>query len=74
MFQWFDKKYDLSTPKRFAVYRFKVIHIEPVAAGGDMWDEDNMQTLCEDCHKEKTKEDMKKIRKMRDAKENEDAL
>jgi len=25
MFQWFDKRYDLSTSKRFAVYRFEVI-------------------------------------------------
>lgn len=25
MFQWFDKRYDLSVPKRFAVNRFKVI-------------------------------------------------
>ena len=24
MFQWFDKAYDLSQPRRFAVYRFKV--------------------------------------------------
>ena len=26
MFNWFDKKHDLSTPKRFAVYRFKYIN------------------------------------------------
>jgi ribosomal protein L37AE/L43A len=39
----------------------EVDHKIAVALGGDMWDEDNMQTLCENCHKEKTKEDMKKI-------------
>ena len=25
------------------------------------WDERNLQTLCRNCHKEKTKEDMKRL-------------
>ncbi len=36
-------------------------HIVPVAKGGDMWDMNNIQTLCEGCHKKKTKQDIKEI-------------
>lgn len=36
-------------------------HIVPVALGGDEFDVDNVQTLCFECHKEKTKEDMAAI-------------
>ena len=36
-------------------------HIEPIALGGDEWDENNIQTLCIKCNKIKTKEDAKKI-------------
>lgn len=39
----------------------QVDHIRPVALGGDEWDLDNLQTLCNLCHKEKTKKDMKLI-------------
>ena len=35
-----------------------VDHIIAVALGGPMWDKDNMETLCEKCHRKKTKEDM----------------
>lgn len=44
---------------------FEVDHIKPVALGGDMFDEKNLQVLCYSCHKEKTKEDAKKIAELR---------
>lgn len=37
---------------------FEVDHIYPVAAGGPMWDEKNLQVLCNPCHKQKTKVDL----------------
>lgn len=37
---------------------FNIDHIKAVVNDGDMWDEKNLQVLCEDCHKKKTKEDM----------------
>jgi len=36
---------------------FDCDHKQPIAAGGEMWDKDNLQTLCESCHKIKTKSD-----------------
>ena len=45
--------------------RFDVDHIIAVALDGDMWNKDNLQILCTDCHKNKTKEDMKKIKAKR---------
>jgi 5-methylcytosine-specific restriction endonuclease McrA len=35
-----------------------VDHIRAITNGGDEWDESNLQTLCEDCHRQKTREDM----------------
>lgn len=32
-----------------------VDHIKPVAQSGIMWDKDNLVTLCEDCHREKSR-------------------
>lgn len=43
----------------------EVDHKVAVALGGDMWDEDNMQTMCNKCHKVKTKEDMQKLKALR---------
>ncbi len=40
-------------------------HIEPIALGGDEWDINNIQILCQKCNKIKTKEDAKKIAKQR---------
>jgi len=40
-------------------------HIKPIALGGDEWDLKNIQTLCIKHNKEKTKEDMAKIAKVR---------
>lgn len=36
-------------------------HIHPISCGGDEFDLDNIQTLCWDCNKKKTKSDMKLI-------------
>lgn len=30
-------------------------HIEPIAMGGAVWDENNFQTLCNRCHRIKTR-------------------
>ncbi len=40
-------------------------HIIPIALGGDEWDINNIQTLCSDCNKIKTKQDHKDIAKGR---------
>ena len=40
----------------------QVDHIIPVARGGDMWREDNLQVLCISCHKDKNIMDMRDIR------------
>ena len=40
-------------------------HIIPIALGGEEWDINNLQTLCSECHKKKTKEDIKKIAELR---------
>lgn len=40
---------------------FDADHIIPVSLSGEEWNFDNIQTLCKQCHKEKTKKDMKKI-------------
>lgn len=40
-------------------------HIKPIALGGDQWDIDNIQTLCVECNKVKTAEDIFKIAKLR---------
>ncbi len=36
-------------------------HIKPIAIGGEEYDLDNVQTLCVECNKIKTKEDMREI-------------
>lgn len=40
-------------------------HIKPLAMGGEMWDMNNLQTLCIDCNKIKTAQDMKVIAEYR---------
>lgn len=40
-------------------------HIIPIALDGDEWDMDNIQTLCEECNKIKTKHDISEIAKVR---------
>ncbi len=41
----------------------QVDHIIALVNGGDMWNENNLQTLCVECHKKKTKEDLKERKK-----------
>ncbi len=54
--------------------RFHVDHIRPLYEQKGLsnseidlsyWDERNLQTLCRKCHKEKTKEDMKRLREIK---------
>ncbi len=40
-------------------------HIVPIAIGGEEWDLKNIQTLCIDCDKIKTKQDQREIAKQR---------
>lgn len=40
-------------------------HIVPIALGGDEWDIENIQTLCSDCNKEKTRQDAADIAQLR---------
>lgn len=42
-----------------------VDHIKPIALGGPELDENNLQILCEDCNREKTKNDQARIAKKR---------
>jgi len=53
-----------STYERFwkQHFRIDVDHKIAVGLGGEMWDESNLQALCVDCHKEKTKIDIKLIK------------
>lgn len=39
---------------------FEVDHRVAIMNGGDQWDINNLQVLCEDCHKRKTRTDLKK--------------
>lgn len=40
-------------------------HIKPIALGGEEFDEKNLQILCKDCDKIKTRQDHKDIAKLR---------
>lgn len=69
MIDWVFRGYkgnDVGVPKpdepHFISNQFEADHIVAVSLGGDMWDKDNIQILCNPCHKIKTKEDMKKLR------------
>ena len=42
-------------------YDYVLDHIVPIALGGEEFNSDNFQILCNSCNKIKTKEDMKKI-------------
>jgi len=42
---------------------FEVDHIIPVSQEGDQWDKKNLQVICYDCHKKKTKQDLKNAKK-----------
>ena len=51
--------------KHFKSSKLDGDHIIPAAIGGNEWDLDNMQTLCKECHIEKTKKDLALIAKHR---------
>ena len=44
---------------------FAVDHIKALCNGGDMWDKSNWQVLCSECHKEKTRSDLKERKRIR---------
>lgn len=57
------EKYNIKVPDKWnyeAFHGFEVDHIIAVCNGGDLWDEKNLQVLCRECHKKKTKDDIKK--------------
>jgi len=45
--------------------KLEVDHIKAVALGGNIFDMDNLQTLCHECHANKTKRDIEKINIMK---------
>ena len=45
--------------------QFVVDHIHAIALGGEEWDINNLQTLCQECNKPKTKLDAGKIARLR---------
>ena len=40
-----------------------VDHVKELKDGGEPWDPDNLESLCDQCHKKKTGEEVKKRRK-----------
>lgn len=46
----------------------QVDHILAIVNGGEMWDEKNLQTLCYNCHKKKTKKDLQTKKKLKQLK------
>jgi len=53
-----DIPYEVTNKFEYPRIGFEIDHIKAVINGGDMWDEKNLQVLCDECHKKKTKEDM----------------
>jgi 5-methylcytosine-specific restriction enzyme A len=49
--------------KRFRKKELDVDHIIPVRIGGDLFDKNNLRTLCKICHKAKTKLDLWALKK-----------
>ena len=47
----------------------EVDHVVAIVNGGDMWNENNLRTVCKKCHAKKTGEDVKKFNKERKEKE-----
>ena len=56
----YDRRWDDFSIKK-NTFRLEVDHIIPIGLDGDVWDENNLQTLCYDCHKKKTVKDMVKM-------------
>jgi len=47
------------------ISKYVVDHIHAISLGGEEWDINNLQTLCKECNKIKTKKDMGKIAQLR---------
>ena len=60
-----DKNICIHCKKEFPSYNLRADHIKPIALGGDEWDINNIQTLCIDCDKIKTKKDYEDIAQLR---------
>jgi 5-methylcytosine-specific restriction endonuclease McrA len=45
--------------------QYVVDHIQAIALDGEEWDIENLQTLCKECNKHKTRKDIGKIAKLR---------
>jgi len=43
----------------------QIDHVVAIINGGDYFDKDNLQTLCKECHVRKTKQDIRKHRKLK---------
>jgi len=67
--QSFDLAFERFSNNYFVI---EVDHIKAVALGGEMWDEDNLQALCNLRHKEKTKNDRKLIKQYKKANGNQE--
>jgi 5-methylcytosine-specific restriction protein A len=50
--------------KRFRKSLLDVDHIIPVRMGGQLFDKDNLRTLCKECHKAKTKLDDESLKEI----------
>lgn len=59
---WNDTEWDVTL---LDMTKYVVDHIHPIALGGDEWDINNLQTLCQECNKPKTKIDAGKIARLR---------
>jgi len=44
---------------------FQVDHITALCNNGDMWDKKNWQVLCDECHKNKTKKDLRENKRVK---------
>jgi len=54
-----NNKCDTCGKKHESSYNMEMDHIIAIILGGHPWDHRNLQALCSDCHKEKTKSDVK---------------
>lgn len=46
--------------------KLQVDHIIPRHRGGDMWDAENLQTLCKNCHERKSNNDVQFLARIQD--------
>ena len=46
--------------------KLEVDHIKAIMNGGNMWDDNNLQTLCHKCHVKKTRQDFYELKYVKD--------